>query len=317
MKTRVYLGNNFIISNATGKYYSVTICLKHDSLVTRKRAESLFIKCTGENNGLKICSELARFLNEEKDLGVNFQYLKTGDLVRLNPTANLGGKSREGVRYFMKLRQIGLSAIMSLGALCLFPISAMASTVTVQPGDTLWKIATAQNISLQALEAANPSIDPTNMLVGTVLTLPAASTNSTTATSEISTSSNTSSQYAQNLYWMEHVIHAEAEGETLQAQIAVGDVVLHRMETPGYPTTVQGVVFQQINGYYQFSCVPNGYIYSTPDAQSIQAAIDVLQNHTDVVPGAYVFFNPAQTPSNSWVWNQPRIASIDNFIFCS
>ncbi len=170
----------------------------------------------------------------------------------------------------------------------------------------MWLIAKAYGIQVQALENANPTVNPYDMLVGTVLRLPepegSGNTQNTTATSE-------------NLYWMQHVIHAEAGNQPLQAQIAVGDVILHRMNHGGYGNTVKDVVFQVQNGHYQFTSVANGYIYSTPNASSQQAAEDVLENHTDVVPGAMVFYNPSETPANSWVWSQPTIARIGQLIF--
>ena len=182
------------------------------------------------------------------------------------------------------------------------------NTVTVEPGDTLWIISQAHGTTVQTLETANPSVNPNNLLVGTVLQLPGSNT------SAPSTTTSATATQQQNLYWMEHVINAEAAGESSQAQIAVGDVILHRMEA-GYGSTVYDVVFQVLNGHYQFTCVANGYIYTSPSPSSIQAAIDVLDQHTDLVPGAQVFYNPTQTPANSWVRTQPFIAQIDNLVF--
>ena len=219
--------------------------------------------------------------------------------------------------------------------------TASKSTVTVQPGDTLWTIAQAHGVSVQALQSANPSVNPNDLLVGEVLTLPdvgsgvnagsagtspvnavstsnapnpsgAASVSGATSAASSATSSTVAEQ---NLYWMEHVINAEAGGDTLEAQIAVGDVILHRLQAGGYGSTVHDVVFQVINGYYQFTSVANGYIYTTPSATSVQAAVAVLDNGEDVVPGAMVFYNPANTPASSWVRSQPYIAQIDNLVF--
>jgi LysM repeat protein len=46
------------------------------------------------------------------------------------------------------------------------------STYTVKSGDTFFKIAQKYNISVQALEAANPGVDPTKLHVGQVIHLP-------------------------------------------------------------------------------------------------------------------------------------------------
>lgn len=204
------------------------------------------------------------------------------------------------------------------------------STVMVRPGDTLWIIARAHGVTVQALQSANPSVNPNDLLVGQVLTLPGSgsgtsgnaggigsspSTASGLGSSSGSSGAPSSTVAEQNLYWMEHVINAEAGGDSLEAQIAVGDVILHRLQAGGYGSTVHDVVFQVINGYYQFTSVANGYIYTAPSAMSTQAAVDVLDNGADVVPGAMVFYNPAKTNASSWVRSQPYITQIDNLVF--
>jgi len=222
--------------------------------------------------------------------------------------------------FHFKLASLGRLATGAAAVLVVTTMTASAMTVSVKPGDTLWTISRQHGVSLAAVEAANPKINPLNMLVGTQISLPGGAASHSAATAHTALqqrSTQSSSTEQQNLYWMEHVIHAEAGGETLQAQIAVGDVVLHRMESAGNPNTVKGVVFQISGGHYQFSCVPNGYIYTKPTGTTIQAAVDVLDKHMDVVPGAQVFFNPAQTSASNWVWNQPAIAHIDHFIFAS
>lgn len=187
-----------------------------------------------------------------------------------------------------------------------------SSTYVVQSGDTFWTIARHFNVSVNSLEVSNPTVNSSNLLVGTRLVIPP---NVNSASTAVGVNHTNSSIAQQNLYWMEHVINAEAAGEPLQAQIAVGDVILHRLDAGTYGSTVHDVVFQVINGHYQFTSVENGYIYSSPSAESIQAAKDVLQNQQDVVPGALVFYNPTKTSSSSWVWSQPTITKIGDLVF--
>lgn len=203
------------------------------------------------------------------------------------------------------------TVLATLGTVFTFgTVSAMASSyAVVQPGQSMWKIAQTHGVSVDALEQANPSVNPMNLLVGTKLTLP-----TTENTSAVASSSTSTSSWKQNLYWLEHVINAEAGGESLETQIAVGDVILHRLDSGQYGNTVHDVVFQVTSGHYQFTSVMNGYIYTSPNASSIQAAIDVM-NGQDVVPGAFVFYNPAQTPAGSWVWSQPTVSQIGHLVF--
>ena len=51
--------------------------------------------------------------------------------------------------------------------------TAVAGTrYKVKKGDTMWAIAQKYGISLQALRAANPDVEPTTMRVGTILIIP-------------------------------------------------------------------------------------------------------------------------------------------------
>lgn len=203
------------------------------------------------------------------------------------------------------------------------PSVAPTTTYLIQPGDTVWKIGKRKGVSVSSILNANPAMDPSNLQIGSQLMLPIATstpaTNSTQVASSTATSQSTQSQASatssSDLYWLEHVINAEAGGESLQAQIAVGDVIIHRIANGSYGSNVHDVVFQISSGHYQFSSVPNGYIYTTPNASSIQAANDVLNNKQDIVPGALVFYNPSQTPAGSWVWSQPTIAQYGNLVF--
>ena len=63
--------------------------------------------------------------------------------------------------------------------------------------------------------------------------------------------------------WLARIIHAEAEGESLQGKIAVGNVVMNRVNSPLFPNTIYGVIFDKSNGV-QFTPKVNGSIYKEP-----------------------------------------------------
>ena len=223
---------------------------------------------------------------------------------------------------------------LQIGSVLTVPDTAFnnSTQVTVQPGDTFFTLAIHNQVSMATLMSENPTYPVTNLPIGATINVPKATpptvpvvhtansavTNVTTESRPTTPTTPTppnSSTSSSNLYWMAHLINAEAGGQSLDAQIAVGDVVLHRLETPGAPSTVKGVVFQVENGHYQFTCVENGYIYQPPTATATAAAEKVLNGHADLVPGAMVFFNSAQTPAGSWVWSQPVLANIGPFTF--
>lgn len=77
-------------------------------------------------------------------------------------------------------------------------VSSSASNVstrsyTIQPGDTLYKISLAQNVSLLSIEALNPNINVNNLMIGEIINLPVVKTSSTSNTATGSNNSTASS----------------------------------------------------------------------------------------------------------------------------
>ena len=102
----------------------------------------------------------------------------------------------------------------------------------------------------------------------------------------------------EDLKWMSQIIHAESNGEPYEAKLAVGNVVINRMNVPQYPDTIKGVIFDRKCGV-QFTPTSNGSIYNTPSTDSYMAAIEVLEGKANA-DGALFFFNPRYAKS-TWV----------------
>ncbi|MBQ9780244.1 MAG: cell wall hydrolase [Clostridia bacterium] len=116
-----------------------------------------------------------------------------------------------------------------------------------------------------------------------------------------------------DLYWLSRIISAEAKGEPLAGQIAVGNVVLNRTRSASFPNTVKEVIFDKKYGV-QFSPVSNGTIYNTPVSSAVIAAKACLEGYTLSTRALY-FFNPALT-SATWISNnRPYIMTIGNHKF--
>ena len=98
--------------------------------------------------------------------------------------------------------------------------------------------------------------------------------------------------------WLSRIISAESRGEPLLGQIAVGNVILNRVESSQYPDTVEGVVFDTKYGV-QFQPVSNGTIYDAPASSSLVAAKLCLEG-TDVVGESLYFFSPALS-AGRWI----------------
>lgn len=118
---------------------------------------------------------------------------------------------------------------------------------------------------------------------------------------------------ADDLYWLSRIISAEAGGESLLGQIAVGDVVLNRVASRQYPNTIYGVIFDRVGGV-QFSPVAMGTIYRTPTASAVIAAKLCLEG-TCISSDILFFMNPRIATSNWISKNRPFAFTIGNHDF--
>ncbi len=102
------------------------------------------------------------------------------------------------------------------------------------------------------------------------------------------------------VYWLSRIIHAESRGEPMSGKIAVGNVVLNRVESTQYPNTIYGVIFDTKYGI-QFSPVADGSINLKPGEESVIAAKLCLEGYT--VSDSILFFINKSAAANMWVTN--------------
>lgn len=118
-----------------------------------------------------------------------------------------------------------------------------------------------------------------------------------------------------SVYWLSRIISAESRGEPFRGKLAVGNVVLNRVRSKDFPSTVYGVIFDRQNGV-QFTPVETGTVYNTPDADSVIAAKLCLEG-VSVSNNILYFLNP-DTASNFWVTeNRNYVTTIGNHKFYS
>lgn len=107
-----------------------------------------------------------------------------------------------------------------------------------------------------------------------------------------------------------HAVHAEAGAEPYEGQVAVAAVILNRVQSPSFPNTIAGVIYEP----GAFESVDNGWIYSTPTDASYRAARDAL-NGWDPTYGCLFFWAPAKVSPTSWVWTRQIVTRIGNHVF--
>lgn len=107
------------------------------------------------------------------------------------------------------------------------------------------------------------------------------------------------------------IISAESRGEPYQGQVAVGAVILNRIEHPSFPNTLGGVIYQP----GAFSCLYDGGINAPVADSAYRAARDAI-NGNDPSGGAVYYYNPAKS-TNKWIFSRPVITVIGKHRFCS
>ncbi|HHT63399.1 MAG: spore cortex-lytic enzyme [Bacillota bacterium] len=104
-------------------------------------------------------------------------------------------------------------------------------------------------------------------------------------------------------------IHAEAEAEPYIGKVAVGAVLLNRVEHPDFPNSLSGVVYQG----RALESVANGRVNTQPNDDSIRAARDAL-NGWDPTYGSLFFWNPSK-PVSPWIWTRKIVVEYGNHVF--
>lgn len=100
--------------------------------------------------------------------------------------------------------------------------------------------------------------------------------------------------FENDVFWLSRIIYRESGNQSLEGQMAVGNVVLNRVASSIFPNSVESVLAQK----NQFSCYKSGALAKTdPSKTSIIAAKLVLDGGVVEETKGALFFDSG---SNSW-----------------
>lgn len=200
----------------------------------------------------------------------------------------------------------------------------------VVEGDSLLEIGQLSNISIDELKQAN-NLQDDLIYIGEVLKIPdheiittaQPSTTITEATVQPAQSEidapvanreaqvMTISNEEKDLFT--RLVEAEAKGETYQGKVAVATVVLNRVDSPDFPSTITEVINQVVGKSYAFSPVQNGEINKPASAESVQAVEEALLRK-DRLNECIYFYNP-DIATDKWIRTREVVSSIGNHVF--
>ncbi|MGJ7045823.1 cell wall hydrolase [Thermoanaerobacterium thermosulfurigenes] len=93
------------------------------------------------------------------------------------------------------------------------------------------------------------------------------------------------------------LIQAEGEGEPMIGKVAIGAVIVNRVQNPNFPNTISAVIFEP----GQFESVTNNRIFNIEniDEECIISALKALEGE-DPTDGSLYFYN-MYTSTNGWI----------------
>ena len=111
---------------------------------------------------------------------------------------------------------------------------------------------------------------------------------------------------------MARAINGEARGEPYEGQVAVGAVILNRVQDSRFPNSISGVIYQP----GAFTAVSDGQINVTiSEGSTVYKAAQDAINGWDPTSGCVYYFNPS-TATNKWIWSRPLVKTIGKHRFC-
>lgn len=112
-----------------------------------------------------------------------------------------------------------------------------------------------------------------------------------------------------DVYLLARLISGEARAEPFVGKVAVGAVVLNRVQSSSFPNSISGVIYQP----FAFESVSNGQIWR-PLAQDTLRAAQYAISGWDPTHGALFFWNPYK-PASPWIWTRNIITQIGKHVF--
>lgn len=252
----------------------------------------------------------------------------TGSLLVLISTSNYVQaatytvKSGDSLFKIGRLFNVPYNTIMndnSLKSSLIYPDQKLyvnSTEYTVKSGDSLFKIAKKHAISIDNLRLAN-NIYTDLIYPNQVLSIPNGGSALVNPPSETPNppieNKNPIVNYSnEDLDLLARLVTAESDSEPYSAKVAVAAVVLNRVKSSTFPSSIKDVVYDKSDGYYQFTPTMNGFINKPASEDSKKAAKEALYG-ADPSNGALYYFD--DTVTNTWLLSKPDAVVIGRLIF--
>lgn len=193
--------------------------------------------------------------------------------------------------------------LVTLTVICVgvmaYALPAMAWTYRIESGDSLFKLSQEFGTQVNQLQKTN-GLQSDLILAGKTIWIP---------DNEAKPMQNSRGQ--NDFYLLARLISGEARGESYQGQVAVGAVIMNRLNSGDFPNTIAGNVFKK----GEFESVSDGQIWGTVTPSALKAAKAAISGE-DPTGGALYFYNPAKVRSKTnWIWSRQVTGRIGLHVF--
>lgn len=90
---------------------------------------------------------------------------------------------------------------------------------------------------------------------------------------------------------LERIVEAECTGQSIEAKMNVANVIINRVNSDEFPNTIKEVVFQKVNGYYQFTPILDKRYWKVTISDETIEAVKNIFTMEDTTDGALFFCN--------------------------
>lgn len=106
---------------------------------------------------------------------------------------------------------------------------------------------------------------------------------------------------------LERIVEAEATGEDLKGKILVANVVINRVKNKEFPDTIEEVIYQKVDGDYQFSPLSDKRFWKVKVTKETKKAVISALEGKDYSKGALYFMARKQASKTNVKWFDSKL----------
>lgn len=178
----------------------------------------------------------------------------------------------------------------------------------VVKGDSLWKLANQNGISIDDIKQENNRIHNV-IYTGEILQIPDQLKKDDKGPERKDTKKAKVSISSKEKNLLARLVEAEAKGEPYEGKVAVATVVLNRVDSSLFPDTITDVIHQK----RAFTPVQNGEI-KKPASDEAKEAVEEALTRDDRLQDSIFFYNP-DIATDKWIRTRDVVLTIDNHVF--